>query len=703
MTVHKICKGWGMHIWIIVIVSIIIVSMTAHGEQSIRIETASYVPDRKFPTLLPFIWDGWDLKFGTFNPKPYESIVTVGATIHMTVHNQSSDTVSVNRLFLNTIDLTKHILTIHREHEGLNAANYILNKPEITPEEIRTRLDNLGAPIWYMTRPNPIPANGFAEIIIRLRRLPNEENLTITIDADDSELVSTTLPSSKPQTLRLASVNFNNTIDRAYIYVRHTEGKDFIIKSVRLDGTSLDISSSGTLASSRGFIPLPVSLPSRWTHGSFHHIAVATTDGDTAASVIRARDDFFALGMWGYRNYGNTDAERARDTIETLSKHLFNTHMGMGHNGYLRSEEGLRLLKVYHFRLQPRDPTEATNRSGIIYSRFLLDEPDAHDYAVQDLPGNLRVGSLAQGIVQRQESWTLDDPRNLCLLNVDLTYKPENWIIYGQIPDILAADPYYQNRLGDTYQRHPGWIGQFYQPLYVFAISEIIRWACEPKPSHVILNSVSMRDMKDVFRYGTPEEKRVEFYYALAAGARGISYWWFTPYGECYGCGSEEPAAKAMMREMARLNVEARSVLPLLATACPAAGAGVTVDPFAVPVPPWLTPRTLFAGEDTALLILINRDHASDRTETIYEPLEKARIHFTPPGWLSVKDIFLLTSDGISQPETKKEEGEIIVYLNNFQLTGMLIFTADTILRQDIERRWQSMQPALQAVLKTSQ
>ena len=157
-------------------------------------------------------------------------------------------------------------------------------------------------------------------------------------------------------------------------------------------------------------------------------------------------------------------------------------------------------------------------------------------------------------------------------------------------------------------------------------MSEIARWACEPKPLHVILNSVSFREDDRAFRYGTPEEKRIEFYYALSAGARGISYWWFTPYGECRGCGSKEPAARLMMQEMARLNAEARSLEPLLAQSCPGAISGTKLDPFTKTLPYWLMARTLFVGNHTAIIILINRDHASDRIGTIYEPIPKATI-----------------------------------------------------------------------------
>ncbi|MCD6385139.1 hypothetical protein J7M23_05110, partial [Candidatus Sumerlaeota bacterium] len=427
-------------------------------------------------------------------------------------------------------------------------------------------------------------------------------------------------------------------------------------------------------------------------------------DNLTASAVVRARDSFFALGMWGYRNYGNTPEERVRDTCSAYHNHLFNTHMGVPgpHNAdYLWSAEGLKLLQEMGLRIMARHPTKSTIRHPQLYARFLKDEPDAFEYAIKKLPGNLRIGCYAQGLVERQREWTNSDPRTLSLLNVDLTYKITNWLTYGQLPDILAVDPYYQMRLKDVYWRHPGWLSQFCHPYYVYAVSEIARWACEPHPLHVILNAVSFRKNDRKFRYGTPEEKRIEFYYALAAGAKGISYWWFTPYGKCYGCGSSEPPAKSMMREMARLNAEARAVMPLLATACPGAISGSKIDPFASSSPPWLMVRTLFVGTHTAILILINRDHASDRIGTVYQPIPEAQLTFQKPPWLKPTAVIRFARDGkIETLKVTENDENMRIDLQNIELTEMLIITEEPTLLKEIQQRWQHLLPQLQAVTK---
>ncbi|MBM4082237.1 MAG: hypothetical protein FJ278_21210, partial [Planctomycetes bacterium] len=446
---------------------------------------------------------------------------------------------------------------------------------------------------------------------------------------------------------------------RVFLYLRRTDGKEFEARSVQVDGAETALSPQAARTSQHGFLPLELPLPKAWEYGSFHHLAVTTADGHTAAAVVRGRDSFFSLGMWGYRNHGNSLEERTRDTCAAFRDFLFNTHMGMsgGQKKHLLSPEGLKMLDEMGLRFMADAPDKETARKPQLYARFLLDEPDAHEYAVNNLPADRRLGAYAQGIVQRQREWTEKDPRTLCLLNVDLTYKPENWLVYGQLPDIMALDPYYQSLLRDAYWRHPGRLAAFCHPLFVFAASEVARWASEPHPMHVILNSVSVREEARSFRYGTPEEKRIEFYYALAAGAKGISYWWFTPYGPHRGCGAIEPDAHKMMQELARLNAEARALEPLLALSCPAAISGSKTDPFVSALPVWLMARTLFVGTDTALIILVNRDHLSDRVGTLYQPIPKARVTFKPPPWLKPSAAFRLSSGNI-EPVQFAPQGE---------------------------------------------
>ena len=668
--------------------------------EGIEILSSAYVPDAEFPALLPFIIDKWYLRYSMADPPAYQNMVPAGATVHLFLRNSSKSPGLIEGVLLNDIDLAQHIVPKHKEHEGVRAASYILNDLGTTPQDVRDRLDGLGAPIWYQVRPNPVPASGFSEAIIRLRSLPKEKSLVMAVKSPGQKTPGRTITTDKSNTLFISSVSFSEAINRVYVYVSSAEKEDFELRSVEIDGKAVTLGAEIPRKSFHGFLPLDIPLSYPWEYGSYHYIAVTAADGRVAASVVRARDNFFALGIWGYRNYGNTDEERARDTCSAFRDHLFNTHMGMAGNqtGFLRSAEGLEMLKQMDLHLMIRDPSRPDLRNPFVYARFIKDEPDAHEDAINELPSNRRLGAYAQGLVNLQKRWTDTDPRTLTLLNVDLTYKPENWLTYGQLPDILALDPYYQMRLMDVYNRFPGAMPMNCHPYYVFALSEVARWASQPKPLHVILNSVSWRQGDNRFRFGTPEEKRIEFYYALSAGAKGISYWWFTPYGECYGCGSEEPEARAMMKEMARLNAEACAILPLLSRSCPGAPAGEKIDPFTLCRPPWLMARTLFSGTDTVLAILVNRNHLSDRVGTEYEPIPKAPIAFQKPPWMKEIHAYRFASGKMEKIPYTMEGQDLKMDIMNIKLTEILIFTEKQEIALEVEQRWRNLLPRLEAI-----
>ena len=61
------------------------------------------------------------------------------------------------------------------------------------------------------------------------------------------------------------------------------------------------------------------------------------------------------------------------------------------------------------------------------------------------------------------------------MLNVDYTFPPFNWRIYGQLPDIFAADPYYQPRLREAFAKSPARAELFAKATYVFAEAAIWR------------------------------------------------------------------------------------------------------------------------------------------------------------------------------------------------------------------------------------
>lgn len=662
--------------------------LSAGLSAALEIEHTEFRPDAQFPDLLQYFREGWGIVDELGQARQYTDVVRQGAYLHAYVRNSGEEALRIERVLLEGIDLAEQLAPRHKETRGLTAASFMLNGEDLTPPALREQLEAAGAPVWWMIRPNPVPAGGHARVTVRLRSVPEAEALTLGVGDAEAQIVT-----EAPSGPRIASTALSPEMDRLTVYLR---GGEFAVEEVRIDGEALAPSAPAGLQSAGGMLPVEVPLQPAWERGSFHHVSVTTEAGDRTDAMVRAMRPFFALGMWGYRNDGLTTEAMVRDYCEAFEEHLFNAKMPGSHNDFVESEAGVALLEETGLRLAAHTPNEATTGSEQVYARFLFDEPDVADYYI-DLPWTDRVGVYAQDLVGRQQDWTLADPSNPCLLNVDMTFKPENWLTYGQLPDVFAVDPYYQNRLSSAWWSHPMRVRQFVTPYYVHAVSQIARNGCEPSPLHVILNCVSRSDGERTFRYGTPDEKRIEFYHSLAAGARAISYWWFTPYGRHVGCGAEHPDGHAMLQELARLNAQARAAEDLLAAACPAHEPG-QAEPFASAEPKWLMARTLLAGTNAAVVTLVNLDHASDRQGSAFAPIPKARLTINLPPWLEGAYALRMSREAVSDVEPSRHGRTLTFELADLRLAEMLVLADDESVVKRVRERWEALQEPLAAV-----
>ena len=191
--------------------------------------------------------------------------------------------------------------------------------------------------------------------------------------------------------------------------------------------------------------------------------------------------------------------------------------------------------------------------------------------------------------------------------------------MYAQLPDVCCADPYLQEQQRIVWNERPSWAPSFIRPLYVLGVATICNSACAPKPLHIILNCVRHDTKGGPFRFATPPEKTVELFYALGAGTKSFSYWWYTPYGEFHGCGAADKEAVALWRQIGLLGAQVRTAGPVLTRSCPA------VVPLKAPAKLWT--RTLLAGTDTLVLLAVNENIANDRLGSVVVPLPKTHGH----------------------------------------------------------------------------
>ena len=118
-------------------------------------------------------------------------------------------------------------------------------------------------------------------------------------------------------------------------------------------------------------------------------------------------------------------------------------------------------------------------------------------------------------------------------------------------------------------------------------------------------------------RSPAPANKRIQVYYALAGGAKGMAYWWFKsgyPYNGSERLGHRRRRRSG--RKSACSGNEIKTAQPLL----------VTGHPVSVPLTPsanvWA--RALASGTDTMILFAVNDNYYNDQAGTHLTPVANA-------------------------------------------------------------------------------
>jgi hypothetical protein len=661
---------------------------SAPAPSAAEVVGSAYHADTAFPEFTHLWSEGWKLKDESGDPLRYaQTNMPLGAYVHIYLHNRSPDAVPITDVKLEGVSLKEAIAFSEQEAGVLHPASAYFSK---LPQAERERLFAAGDPVWWKVEPASLPPAGFGAVTVRLRRQP-KTSLTLEALSRPATWTARVAPTNSP---RFVGISFSHALDTVFCYLSHPRRPGTVPVIVLLDGA--DVTSRATMAADPAVnvTPLVIRLPHPLAQGSFHCFQAIYGDGSAALAGIRAWGDELVYGMWGYVNQGRTAQERVDYFLGDLQRHNVNAVMasyGGEVSDFLSGQSGVEHSRATGIRAMRNQPGEVLN--PLCY--LLMDEPDVHDYGVTNLPAGQRLGALGQALVRRSDRFRQQDAVAPHLLNLDNTYKPENWYMYAQLGDVCSADPYYQEQQRIVWNNRPGWAASFLKPLYVLGAATVCQSACAPKLLHIILNSVR-HDTKDgPFRFATPEEKTVELFYALGAGARGFSYWWYTPYGEYYGCGAPDKEAVALWRQIGLLGAQVRTAGPVLTRSCPAA----------VPLKASGKPgtRTLLAGTDTLVLLVVNENIASDRLGTVVVPLPKTAVSITPPSWLKASDAFEITPQGLQDVTWKCDAAQLVLDLGRTDVARMVLLTADKTLRGQLEGLYQSRFAANVARLTATQ
>lgn len=646
---------------------------TAWAEEPVA---AVYERDVPYPQFMHLWSEGWALKTRDGELASYaHKDMPLGAYVQVCFQNRSSNSVAVSDVKLEGVALSAALPFSPHRAGRMHPASIHFSK---LPKEEIAALTAAGEPVWWKVEPPRLAPGAFGEATIRLRRQTKAAAVTVEIIATNASWQARVQTNAQPRFLGIA---FDPGLNTVYAYLSSPAPRR--ATPVRLFLDQEEVTARATFASDPAVnvAPVVLRLPRPLARGSFHCFRALYDDGSAAVAGIRAWSDDLVYGMWGYVKQGKTAQERVDYFLGDLARHNVNAVMesyGGEVGDFLSGESGLEHSRATGIRAMRNQPGKVLN--PLYY--FLKDEPDAHDFAAKQLEPNQRLGVLGQDVVRRSYEFRQQDPATPQLLNVDNTYKPENWYMYARIADVYCADPYFQEQQRLAWVERPGWAGSFLKPDYVLGAATICRSACAPRPLHIILNAVRHDDPAGGFRFATPEEKTLELFYALGAGATGFSYWWYTPYGQFHGCGARDKEAVALWRQIGRLGALVRTAGPVVTRSCPAQ--------IPVKAPQRLWTHTLLAGMDTLVLLAVNNNIASDRLGTVVVPLLKTTLRLTPPSWLSARDVFEVSSEGTRNIQWKAEQGLLVMELGETRVARLILVTAQPELRRLLQALYQS-------------
>ncbi|MBC7286723.1 MAG: hypothetical protein H5T86_01515, partial [Armatimonadetes bacterium] len=510
--------------------------------------------------------------------------------------------------------------------------------------------------VWFRLRPDPLPPASFGEMEVRFRKDLSGAS-SLVLDLENSPGLTVEIE-PQPPSLSIERIAFSPS-GETMIWSR-CKGELPTGMAVIVDGKQLPASRCEILGPWHGVFGVVVKPDRPFGQGAFHFFAIKNARGIVDAAVVRARDDFFPLGTYGYvqpRDYA-ANSLNLYASFSTLARGALDAIRSYGLRA-ITPGEGSPL----------RRPAKATIGHPGIWAYYLHDEPDVADYYVEDLPHTHRIGTHAMQMVDRDRAVYGDDPGKLSYLVIDQTYKPANWYVYGPIADVCATDCY------------PG-PGEWQQ---VFATTETCRLACKPRMLVFIFRAYWQEDkeaseQKDRMMYAG--EERIHIAAALAAGAQGlIAYIHCTePSGKGISHGAGEyPDVWHAIGQMYR---EVETVAPVLAGAIPVDGI--------VEAPQGIWARGLVSPLGMGVVLVNQAGCESTPTDFLVRPANNVPLRLHLPPWLAQASPAMVGEGELQAIESARNKQTLELTVPTVE-TAALVMVARPEVLADLEKRYQQI------------
>jgi len=550
---------------------------------------------------------------------------------------------------------------------------------------------NAGEPVWYRADPNPIPAGGMARVVVRLRSVPVTKPVSLGV-ATSAGTVNTTVPVNATDPV-LASVGFSTNQTSVYLHWRRNGGA--APTSVWLDGTNVTSLTTTVGDPAMSFAVSVIQLSSPLPNMSYHVFQGVYADGKTATGSLRVWVNRFLYGTWGVREIADNDTAAAQAWINECQNRGVNVYVNNSSGGlqdFMGTSAGRDYAEAHDYGYVKDSNSWGTNPR----MWFIDDEPDIEEGAVEanfcgtglKIPcgGGHTTGILGKTMLGTGESLRAFNSSVPTTINLDGNFKPDGWFAYGQLADVMMMDSYYEGEQAGAYWSRPNAIPLFRKATSIYAAAIATTTAAEPNPMHMILNSVENKNLStgDIWPFATPAGKRIQAYYALAGGAKGMAYWWFKKGYPYNGLGAGTAAANALWDEIGRIGNEIKTVQPLL----------VISHPVTLPLNPsanvWA--RVLAADTNTLILIAVNDNYMTDQAGTHVTNVPNAYVTNTLPTWLQPSPtVFEITCGGLKPVNTELIGSQLRVNLGTLAVTKMIVLTKNPTLQSTIQQRYDTL------------
>ena len=590
-----------------------------------------------------------------------------GATAYVYVKNTGSSSVTISDATLAGYSL-QTVIKMSTASWNPDEQNSIFFYWDDPPQEII----DAGEPVWWKADPPTVPAGGVAQVAIRLRQVPTNHIRFGVVTSAGTLNTNLTVDAAAP---RITSIGYSEDLRKVYIHWRREGGAAPV--AVWLNGSNVTALTTTVGDPSLNFAVSMISLGSPLPYFSYNVYQGVYADGKTATAGQRAWTNKFIYCTWS--TFQETADYTATNWVEDAAARGFNNiEMNLGMlGGYMGTSAGRNhmLSKGYGYtildktKLNPMDPD----------LWFINDEPDAEE----NNQGNTHCGTglrlpcdswrYAGTLVMKEAVRFTAELRALrpnvpITVNLDGGLQPQSFYTWGPAVDVLESDNYYEPRLADAWYNAPQRLPLHNKPKLSYAIARTGTEGAAPHPFRHILYACKQTD--PVWPYPFPQSKRMEAYYSLAGGSKGLGYWWFNSPRGLYNAAQ----APALWREMGLIGNEVRTARQLIVRSTP-------VD---LPLYPstnvWA--RAVASGIDTLILYVVNDNYANDITGCKVTNVPNATVTLTLPLWMQTNlTAFEITAAGTRDVSTLQTGSQLQVNLGTLELTRMIILTTDPSLR----------------------